>query len=143
MPQELPAWKDYSRTLKQIRESTLGKQKNEFASKSQLDELFEQADGPDKNGKGTLSFNEVNKGLIEELKDRTRLKNSDNLVVESVSEAIRRAFHATKNLIPGEGRPDQLEREEFRVMLLYLVCVPFTCARTQIVRIARDARLPM
>ena len=122
MPQEAPAWKDYGKQLKIIRESTLGKKKNEFASKSQLDELFDQADGSDKKGVGTLSWNEVNKGLIEELKDRTRLKNSDNLVVETVSEAIRRAFNATKNLVSGEGNnPNQLEREEFRVLLVYLV----------------------
>ena len=121
MPQEIPCWKDLSKALKKIRQSTLGKSsKKSFESKCELDELFEGADGADKSGKGTLSWGEVSKALRDELKDRTKLKNSDNLVVESVVEALRRGFHATKNLIPGEGRPDQLEREEFRVMLIYL-----------------------
>lgn len=126
MPQEIPAWKDYGRTLKVIRKSTLGNNakagsgQREFESMNQLDELFSGFDGADKSGKGVLSLGEATKGLIVELKDRTRLKNSDNLVVESVEEAIRRAFHATKNLIPGEGNPNQLEHEEFRAMLIYL-----------------------
>jgi len=120
MPQEVPAWKDYGRTIKTIRKSTLGKKSSSFESMSELDELFAGFDGADKTGKGTLSLGEVTKGLIVELKDRTRLKNSDNLVVESVEEAIRRGFHATKNLIPGDGRADQLEHDEFRAMLIYM-----------------------
>jgi hypothetical protein len=122
MPQEIPPWRDCSKALMLIRKSTLGKSsKKSFESKSELDELFEGADGPDKSGAGTLSYKEVDRCLVLEMKDRTKLKNSDNLVVESVSEAIRRGFNATKNLVPGEGRPDQLEREEFRVLLIYLV----------------------
>ena len=119
MPQEIPAWRDYERTFRIIRTSTLGKKNDKFESKSQLDELFQGSDGADKRGKGTLSLGEVNKGLILELKDRTKLKHSDELVVESVEEAIRRGFHVTKNL-GAAGRKDELERDELRMLLIYL-----------------------
>jgi len=120
MPQEMPAWQDYARQLKIIRTSTLGKKKNEFESKSQLDELFDTSDGPDKSSAGTLTFNEANRGLIGELKDRTRLKHSDKLVVDTVSEAVRRGFRATRNLKDEGGKADQLDREEYDDMLIYL-----------------------
>lgn len=120
MPQEVPAWKDYGSCLKVIRKNTLGHKSKSFASMNEVDELFAGFDGADKNGKGTLALGEVTKGLIVELKDRTRLKNSDNLVVETVEEAIRRAYNATKDLIPGTGRADQMEHEEFKAMLIYL-----------------------
>lgn len=122
MPQEIPAWRDYARMLKIVRQSTLGKKKNEFESKSQLDELFENFDSEafvaGKEGQGTLTFKELNKGLLNELKDRTRLKHSDELVVDSVSEALRRGFMATRNLSGGGEK--QLDREELRILLIYL-----------------------
>jgi hypothetical protein len=121
MPQEMPAWKDYAKQLKIIRTSTLGKGKNEFASKNRIDELFDSSDGPDKSSRGTLTFNEANVGLIGELKMLTRLKHSDKLVVDTVSEAIRRGFRATRNIKQDDGKPDQLDREEYDDMLLYLV----------------------
>ena len=123
MPQEKPAWMEYSRELKIMRASTLGKHSNEFASKNQIDELFDNADGPDKGGAGVLSFIEMKKALMEELRDRTRLKNSDNLVQETVTEALRRAYNATKNLVAQGGDPESLDREEMRIMLVYLVRV--------------------
>ena len=123
MPQEKPAWMAYSRELKIMRASTLGKHSNEFASKNQIDELFDNADGPDKSGAGVLSFIEMKKALMEELRDRTRLKNSDNLVQETVTEALRRAYNATKNLVAQGGDPESLDREEMRIMLVYLVRV--------------------
>ena len=114
---------EYSRELKIMRASTLGKHSNEFASKNQIDELFDNADGPDKGGAGVLSFIEMKKALMEELRDRTRLKNSDSLVQETVTEALRRAYNATKNLVAQGGDPESLDREEMRIMLVYLVRV--------------------
>ena len=114
---------EYSRELKIMRASTLGKHSNEFASKNQIDELFDNADGPDKGGAGVLSFIEMKKALMEELRDRTRLKNSDSLVQETVTEALRRAYTATKNLVAQGGDPESLDREEMRIMLVYLVRV--------------------
>jgi len=114
---------EYSRELKIMRASTLGKHSNEFASKNQIDELFDNADGPDKAGMGVLTFIEIKKALMDELNDRTRLKNSDNLVQETVIEALRRAFNATKNMVAQGGDPNTLDREEMRIMLVYLVRV--------------------
>jgi hypothetical protein len=90
---------EYARELKIMRADTRGKHNNEFASKNMLDELFDNADGPDKAGMGVLTFIEIKKALMDELNDRTRLKNSDNLVQETVIEALRRAFNATKNMV--------------------------------------------
>ena len=123
MPQEKPAWMEYARELKIMRADTRGKHNNEFASKNMLDELFDNADGPDKAGMGVLTFIEIKKALMDELNDRTRLKNSDNLVQETVIEALRRAFNATKNMVAQGGDPNTLDREEMRIMLVYLVRV--------------------
>ncbi|KOO35645.1 flagellar calcium-binding protein [Chrysochromulina tobinii] len=120
MPQEKPAWMEYARELKIMRADTRGKHNNEFASKNMLDELFDNADGPDKAGMGVLTFIEIKKALMDELNDRTRLKNSDNLVQETVIEALRRAFNATKNMVAQGGDPNTLDREEMRIMLVYL-----------------------
>ena len=72
---------------------------------------------------GVLTFIEIKKALMDELNDRTRLKNSDNLVQETVTEALRRAYNATKNLVAQGGDPESLDREEMRIMLVYLVRV--------------------
>ena len=114
---------EYARELKIMRADTRGKHSNEFASKNMLDELFDNADGPDKAGMGVLTFIEIKKALMDELNDRTRLKNSDNLVQETVIEALRRAFNATKNMVAQGGDPNTLDREEMRIMLVYLVRV--------------------
>jgi hypothetical protein len=40
-----------------------------------------------------------------------------------VTEALRRAYNATKNLVAQGGDPESLDREEMRIMLVYLVRV--------------------
>eukprot|EP00325_Prymnesiales_sp_UTEX-LB-985_P009716 CAMPEP_0174695244 /NCGR_PEP_ID=MMETSP1094-20130205/1665_1 /TAXON_ID=156173 /ORGANISM="Chrysochromulina brevifilum, Strain UTEX LB 985" /LENGTH=567 /DNA_ID=CAMNT_0015891693 /DNA_START=50 /DNA_END=1753 /DNA_ORIENTATION=- len=122
MPQEIPAWKDYQKVLTIIRKSKLNKaKKNEFESMSELDELFRNFDAQaftaGKAGQGTLTFNEAKNGILTELKDRTKLKHSDNLVVDTVAEAIRRGFKVTRSM---GGAGSEMDREEFRLLLVFL-----------------------
>ena len=106
--------------MKGVRDSKLGGGKDEFESKSELDELFQGFDVAVVGAKtvGTLNFEELKNGLMNELKFRTNLKNLDHVACGAVIESMRRGFAAVKD-IDADG-DSSLSRGEFRILLIYL-----------------------
>jgi len=120
MPQPVPPWQAMAKVMKGVRDSKLGGGKDEFESKSELDELFQGFDVAVVGAKtvGTLNFEELKNGLMNELKFRTNLKNLDHVACGAVIESMRRGFAAVKD-IDADG-DSSLSRGEFRILLIYL-----------------------